>query len=95
MTRIGVKCEIHTCSIEFMKECLKEFYDLNDFKNLGISFSARTDLQYFSDRPVDQKIIDDSKKNCKLFFIKTKNILSVIREEQILAVRKKLMAKSK
>jgi len=95
MLRIGVKCEIHSCSIEFMKECLKEFYTLDDIKSFENAFGARIDLQYYSNRPVDKKIIDESRKNCKTFFIKTKTIISTIREEQIQSIRKKLTTKHK
>jgi len=95
MLRIGIKCEIHSCSIEFMKECLKEFYTAEDVKGFEESFSARIDLQYYSNRPVDEKIITNSSKNCKIFFIKTKNILSRIREEQINSIRKKFTTKNK
>jgi uncharacterized protein (UPF0332 family) len=95
MLRIGVKCEIHSCSIEFMKECLKEFYTLEDIKGFEEAFGARIDLQYYSNRPVDKKVIENSRKNCKAFFIKTKNILSTIREEQITVIRKRLNIKHK
>jgi len=57
MLRVGVKCEIHSCSIEFMKECLKEFYNIEDIRGFEDAFGARIDLQYYSNRPVNQKVI--------------------------------------
>src|SRR3989344_1475983 len=41
MLRIGVKCEIHSCSLEFMKQYLNEFYNQIDIireklKNLNV-----------------------------------------------------------
>ncbi len=30
MMKIGVKCEIHSCSIEFMKQFLSKYYDSNN-----------------------------------------------------------------
>jgi len=78
-----------------MKEYLKEFYTLDDIKSFENAFCVRIDLQYYSNRPVNKKVIDESKKNCKIFFIKTKNILSTIREEQIQSIRKKLVIKHK
>lgn len=95
MQRIGVKCEIHSCSIEFMKECLREFYNLEDIKNFESAFTARIDLQYYSNRPVDKNIIKNSRKNCKIFFVKTKSILSTLREEQIQKIRTELTIKYK
>ena len=90
MLRIGVKCEIHACSLEFMKKCLIEYYDETDMKMIEKAFSARIDLQYYSDRPVDERIINETSKYCKDFYIKTKDIISKITETQIDLVRKKL-----
>ena len=75
MLKIGVKCEIHSCSIEFMKEFLKDFYNDGDLQNFENAFTARIDLQYYSDRPVGRENIEQSKKYCKIFFIKTKDII--------------------
>lgn len=90
MLRIGIKCEIHSCSLEFMKEYLKELYNNKDKEMINKAFSARIDLQYYSDRPVDEKIIQEVKKYCKDFYIKTKDVLSGITENQIDLIRKKL-----
>ena len=90
MLRIGVKCEIHACSLEFMKKCLIEYYDETDMKMIEKAFSARIDLQYYSDRPVDERVINETSKYCKDFYIKTKDIISKITETQIDLVRKKL-----
>lgn len=90
MLRIGVKCEIHSCSIEFVKAFLREFYEKKDFEMMEKAFSARTDLQYYSDRPVDDKIIEDIKKYCKDFYIKTRDALSKVNENQISRIRKEL-----
>lgn len=31
MLRIGVKCEIHSCSLQFMREFLSVYYSTNDY----------------------------------------------------------------
>ena len=90
MLRIGVKCEIHACSLEFMKKCLIGYYNETDMQMIEKAFSARIDLQYYSDRPVDERIINETSKYCKDFYIKTKDIISKITETQIDLVRKKL-----
>jgi uncharacterized protein (UPF0332 family) len=95
MQHIGVKCEIHSCSIEFMKECLNDFYTSDEINDFESAFISRIDLQYYANRPVDKKIIEKSRKNCKLFFIKTKSILSTLREEQIRKIRNSLTIKNK
>ena len=95
MLRIGIKCEIHSCSLEFMKVYLNKFYNNEDFHMIQKSFSARIDLQYYADRLVDGKIIEETKKYCKDFFLKTKDILSKITESQINTIRKNLSEKEK
>lgn len=90
MLRIGVKCGIHSCSLEFMKRFLPEFYNQKDIDMINKAFSARIDLQYYSDRPVDEKDITEAKRYCKDFYIKTKGVLSVINDEQIAGIRKKV-----
>lgn len=90
MLRMGVKCEIHSCSLEFMKRHLAGIYDGTDIEMVEKAFSARIDLQYYADRPVDNKIIDETKAYCKDFFIKTKDVLAKITEEQISQIRERL-----
>jgi len=90
MLRIGIKCEIHSCSLEFMRLFLGDFYSQKDVIMIEKAFSARIDLQYYADRPVDEKIIEEIRRYCKDFFIKTKEVLARISEAQIKGIREKL-----
>ena len=90
MLHIGVKCEIHSCSIEFMKKHLGNFYNKKDIEMVEKAFSARIDLQYYANRPVESKTIEETKVYCKTFFIKTKDILAKITEEQIKSIENSL-----
>lgn len=90
MLRIGVKCEIHSCSLEFMAVFLKDFYTQKDIEMIAKAFSARIDLQYYADRPVDGEAIEEIKICCKDFYIKTKDILARITETQVGDIQKKL-----
>jgi len=91
MLRIGFKCEIHLCSLEFMKVFLNDSYDSRDMEMIMKAFTARQNLQYYTDRPVDDKYIEQVKKYCKDFYIKTKDAQANITDAQIEAIRKKLM----
>lgn len=90
MLRIGIKCEIHSCSLVFMKRYLPIFYNKQDNEMIGKAFSARIDLQYYADRPVDDNIIEETKRYSKTFFIKTKDALSNISDKQIEEIREAL-----
>lgn len=90
MIRIGIKCEIHSCSLEFMRQFLNDFYNEKDRAMIEKSFSVRIDLQYYSNRPVDAKVIEETKAHCSEFFIKTKETINSINENQINDLRHKL-----
>ena len=90
MMRIGVKCEIHSCSLEFMKSFLSELYGQGDIEMINKAMKARIDLQYYADRPVDAETVEQVSRHCKIFYIKTKDIISRISEEQTNNVREAL-----
>jgi len=43
LMKIGVKCEIHSCTIEFAKRFLKKYFSAEDFELIDKAFSARID----------------------------------------------------
>lgn len=90
MMKIGVKCEIHSCTIEFMRKFLTEFYSEADVKLIQAAFDLRNDLQYYPGRFTDLKKLDIVRKEAIEFYIKTKEILIKINESQIKEVRVKI-----
>ena len=92
MIRMGVKCEIHSCSLVFMQQFLKEVYTQQDMTMIKKAFSARSDLQYYTDRPVKEEIIEETKRYCKDFYIKTKDVLAKLSEQQIETIRNDLIS---
>ena len=90
MMRIGVKCEIHSCSLEFMRQYLHLFYSKEDSEMINKAMKARIDLQYYADRPVDAREIEKTSKYCKIFFIKTNDLISMLTEAQIKQVRESI-----
>lgn len=93
MMHLGVKCEIHSCSLEFMKQFLSRDYSSKDFQKIQAAFLARTDLQYYANRPVNAKIIEENKRYCKDFYIKSRDLISKITEVQTEEIRKELRSK--
>jgi len=67
MLRVGVKCEIHACSIQFLEEFFSKYYDQNDIDMFKKSFSVRQDLQYYTNRVVGKDDLKQVIKNCKTF----------------------------
>lgn len=89
--KIGIKCEIHNCTIEFMKQMLSEFYSQGDIKIIKKAFDARIIAQYYVDKLVAKEDIDYIFKNAPLFITKSKEILGGINEKDIKEIRIKIM----
>lgn len=85
---IGVKCEIHSCTIEFAKRFLKEYFSAEDFKLIDKAFSARIDSQYYVNREVPDENYALIIKKTPAFLVKCKNI--VIEQEDIDKIREQL-----
>jgi len=58
LMKIGVKCESHSCTIEFTKRFLKNYFLPEDFELIDKAFSARIDSQYYISREVSHQNYD-------------------------------------
>ena len=87
MQKIGIKCEIHSCSIKFMKKFLKEFYTKEDIILIEIAFSARNLLQYYVDKSVNKNELLLIWKNAYDFFVKSREISYKLNDIKINKIR--------
>jgi len=90
MMKIGIKCEIHSCSLEFMKQFLKSFYSENEVELIKKAFDVRNNLQYYPDKLMKNFDLLNIEKGTVEFFVKTKSIISEISESQIDEIISKL-----
>ena len=90
LQKIGIKCEIHSCTIEFTKRFLKEFFTEEELEFLEDSFKARIDSQYY----VNKKVSDQNYRNIldktPDFLIKCKSIILKLNEKKIREIRENL-----
>ncbi len=93
LMKIGVKCEIHKCTIEFAKRFLKQHFIEQDFNLIDKAFRARNDAQYYVNREISSDNYELIMKNTALFLVKCKNI--IITQEEITEIREKLKILSK
>ncbi len=89
LMKIGVKCEIHSCTIELAKQFLNKHLTKEDFELIDKAFSARIDSQYYVNREVPNKNYELILKNAATFMIKCKNMN--LKEEEINTIRNKIM----
>jgi len=90
LMKIGIKCEIHSCTITFMKKYLHGYFTQEEMEFISKSQKARNDMQYYSDKNISDKLYLKIIKNTPLFIVKCKHILNEINEREIKKIRGKL-----
>lgn len=89
LVKIGIKCEIHSCTIEFARQFLKEYFDEEEFDFAEDSLKARIDSQYYVDRTVPDSQYNKMIKLAPEFLVKCKSILVKLNEKKMDEIRKK------
>ena len=90
LMKIGVKCEIHSCTISFMKHFLNNHFTNEEVKLIEESQKARIDTQYYSDRNISDETYERIIKGTALFFARGKEILNKINENLIKQIREEI-----
>lgn len=85
--KIGIKCEIHSCTIEFTKTFLLEFFEKEEIDFLHGSLKARIDSQYYIDRIVPDDQYNNMLKKAPEFLVKCKSILIKLNEKKVHEIR--------
>ena len=88
LMKIGIKCEIHSCTIEFVKRYLKTHFTPEDFEFIDKAFSARIDSQYYVNRKVPDQNYEFIMKKTPAFLVKCKNI--VLEQREITEMRARI-----
>jgi uncharacterized protein (UPF0332 family) len=90
LMRIGVKCGIHSCTLEFARSYLKNYFGDDEIDFLEDSLKARIDTQYYINRQVPDKHVEDMIKTAPEFLVKSKSIILKLNEKEINEIRKRL-----
>lgn len=90
LMKIGVKCEIHSCTITFAEVFLAKFLENDDFDLLKKSMKARIDVQYYTNRNVSDQLYKEMIDKTPKFIVKCKDIINKLTEKEILEVRGKI-----
>lgn len=88
LMKIGVKCEIHACTIEFTKRYLNKHFTTADIFLIDKAFRARNDAQYYVNRTVTNEDYNAIMKMAPSFFVKCKNI--ILDQKEINEIREKI-----
>jgi uncharacterized protein (UPF0332 family) len=90
LMKIGMKCEVHSCTIEFMKRFLQDYFTREECEFLKDSMKARTDTQYYVDRRVPDEQYRKILEKTPLFLVKCREVLLKINEEEVDGIRNKV-----
>ena len=88
LVKIGIKCEIHSCTIEFTKRFLKDHFSTDDFELIDKAFSARINSQYYVNRNVPKRNYDLIMTRTPALLVKCKNI--VLEQKEITKIRARI-----
>ncbi len=94
LQRIGIKCEIHACTLAFAKHFLKEYFNEEEIGLISDALSMRVDSQYYVNREVQDEQFNDILKNAPFVLVKCKGIVNRIDENKILEIRQRFKAES-
>lgn len=87
LMKLGIKCEIHSCTLAFAKRFLQEFFSEEELNFLEDSLKARVDSQYYIDRTVSDEQHVLMVKKAPLFLVKCKSILIKLNEKKVYGLR--------
>ncbi|MFH1710711.1 MAG: hypothetical protein ABH840_00195 [Nanoarchaeota archaeon] len=90
LMKIGIKCEIHSCTLKFMETFLLEFYSKEDLSVIKKAFDCRNTIQYYVERVVEKTDSDLIISEAPFFHSKSKEILWKLNEAHIKEIREKI-----
>lgn len=93
--RIGIKCEIHDCTIGFLQLFLNKYFTKEEGEFMEKAFQARKDVQYYANREVKDDFYQSMLDNAPKFIAKAKKIISTITEKDVKEIREKVESQGK
>ena len=89
LMKLGVKCEIHSCTIEFAKRFLNEFFEESELNLTEDSLKARVDSQYYIDRTVPDEQYNKMIQKVPEFLVRCKSVIIKLNEKKVNEIRDK------
>ncbi len=90
LMRLGIKCGIHACTIEFVENFLHEFFIKQEMDFLREALKARVDAQYYINRQVKDMTYEGMLKKAPEIFVKCKSVILQLTEQKIETIRDKV-----
>ncbi len=85
--RVGIKCEIHSCTIASMPLFFFDYFTKEQFLFMKDACTARNDAQYYVDHVVSEEIQQKMEKEAPLFFLHCKHLVVSLDEKSVEKIR--------
>ena len=90
LSKTGIKSEIHDCSITLMRYLFSDMFDSKFFEELEKSKQQRGDVQYYTNRTINDSDYDKNTESAPDFVLNVEKVVGEISAERIAAAREKL-----
>lgn len=87
LMKLGIKCEIHSCTIAVAQEILHDYFEKDDMELLKKSMKARIDVQYYTDRNISDAAYQEMISKAPIIIAKCKETLNQITEKEVKKIR--------
>jgi hypothetical protein len=91
MMRVGIRSEIHTCSIEVMRRILSPYFNAKDVSMVERAQKARAEAQYYSSSEIPDPFLDELTMFCPRFVVHCKRIGEKLTESDIISLREAVL----
>ena len=91
MMRVGIRSEIHTCSIEVMRRILSPYFNAKDVSMVERAQKARAEAQYYSSSEIPDPFLDELTRFCPRFVVHCKRIGEKLTESDIIPLREAVL----
>ena len=90
LTRIGIRCENHSCTILLMKRLLSDYFTPEEATLVEKARGARVVAQYYVSREIPDLFCDQLVRAAPRFLVKCRNIVGAMNEKTIGILRGRL-----
>lgn len=87
MMRIGIRSEIHTCSIEVMRRVLVNYFTPHDISMVERARKNRVEAQYYISPEIPDPFPEELHRFCPRFVVQCKQVCEQLTEPDIVALR--------
>ncbi len=95
LMKIGLKSELHVCTIEFIGELLPEYFSKDQIAMLNRALQTRKDATYYVNREIRDEAMKEIMDEAPRMIVKCKSIIPKLTEKKIIEIRNNVVSLKK